>query len=302
MRADDRRRLAGLIAPLLGVAAFAGCSDDTDPVLDQRPASVEGRELEVRVPSAEILFTVGEPVDSVEGEEAPDDHAIVPVSWTVTRQPAGPFAGFDGQTEVDVVAGDETIELTTIDDQGGSDEAAYVVVPGDGADIDLQVTYDGVAQTVSTEGEPDHDAAAPYYAATGAGVDIPCGPDVWGLEGAVIECSARGWVLPYVPEQGWAPDGSVFVVVEPRVALHRVVDGRERYATTFAADRSTIDGVEPQSRLDPGTAGAGSADGVLVASVPADAAHVWEADLEFEITEGPRSGSRVRLAADLPVG
>lgn len=303
MRATDRRRIAGLVVPLVGVAVLAACSGDTDPLLDERPASVDGRELEVRVPSAEILFTVGEPETSVAGQDAPDDHAIVPVSWTVSRQPAGPFSGFAGETEVEIVAGEDTIRLTTIDDRSGADESAYVVLPGDGTDVDLEVTYDGVTQTVTTEGEPEYGAAAPYYESTGAGVDIPCGRSVWGRDDIELVCSARGWVLPYAPDQGWAPEGSAFAVVEPRLALHRVLDGRQRYATTFTADRSTIDGVEVQSRLDPGTEGEGSADGLVMAEVDAGATrHVWGAVLEFEIAEGPRSGSTVRLTADLPIG
>lgn len=303
MRVSDRRRVpAVVVASFVGAAVLAACSDDTDPVLDDRPASVEGPDLEVRVPSAEIVFTVGDPETSVDDQDAPDGHVIVPIAWTVTRQPAGPFSGFDGQTDVEVVAGEDTIPLTTIDDQSGTDESAYVVLPGDGTDVDLQVTYDGVTQTVTTDGEPAYGAAAPYYESTGAGVDIPCGPSVWGRDDIELVCSARGWVLPYVPDQGWAPEGSAFAVVEPRLVLQRVLDGRQRYATTFKADRSTIDGVELQSRLDPGAEGEGSADGQLVAEVDADAPHVWEAHLEFEITEGPRSGSTVRLEADLPLG
>lgn len=301
MRATDRRRLAVLGASLVGVAALAACGDDTGPVLDERPASVTGHELEVRVPSAEIAFTVGDPESSVDDVDAPDGHVIVPIAWSVTRQPAGPFSGLTGETQVEVVAGEDTVPLTTIDDRSGADESAYVVLPGEGTDVDLRVTYDGVTQTVTTDGEPDHGAAAPYYESTGEGVDLPCGPSVWGRADIELACSARGWVLPYVPDEGWAPEGSAFVVVEPRLVLQRVVDGRQRSAVAFRADRSTIDGVQPQIRLDPGTEGEGSADGLVLAEVDAGGTHVWEPVLEFEVTEGPRSGSTVRLTARLPL-
>ncbi|MFW6866827.1 hypothetical protein ACOACQ_05525 [Nocardioides sp. CPCC 206347] len=290
---------AGAVVVAVGLTACQS-SSDTGRVLDERPAGVEGDDLTVRVPSAEIVFTVGSPVDEVDGVDAPGNGAIVPIGWKVTRQPAGPFAGFTAESEVEVVTDEGSIDLVTIDDESGADAAAWVVVPGNGEDVELRVTYDGVAQTVSTGGESEYGAAAAYYDPAADGIDVPCGATVWKREDLLLECRTTAWVLPHAPDSGWADEGSVYAVVQPRLRLERILDATQRLETVFVQDRSTLDGKAPAVALERGDSGTGSVGGVLVAQVPSGGDHVWQASLGFEITEGARKGEAVALEADLP--
>lgn len=297
---------AASLAVLLG-GALAGCGSDdpeTGTVLDATPGAVDGETVDVRVPSARIGLTVGDPVDEVDGVSAPDGAEIVPVGWVVDRTPAGPMTGpqafaYEGETDVAVLSDGEPVDLVTLD-EAGADAGAYVVLP-EGEDVTFEVTYDGLTQTVGADGSRDAGVAELFYEDAAEGVESDCA-DAWGRSDLELTCEVTSWVLPYVPDQGWVADGEEYVVVAPTLDVNSLVTGRQRDEVAFVSDASTIDGTAPGAPLETGQAGTGSVGGVLVAAVPDADEHSWQADLGFEVAEGERAGEPIALTAEIPVG
>lgn len=293
---------------VLGALSMSGCGEQSSAgaveVLDVRPSTVEGRDVQVRVPSGGIILTVGEPITDAPSEVAsiPSGSVLVPVQWQLDRRPAAPFTNFASETQVTIQSGQESSVLVTIPDSPTAGSEAYVVVPGDGQNVGFEVTYDGVTQSVDPTGEVDAGPAALLYDEAAAGVESTCSPADFELGEVVFECSLQSWVVPYDPDQGWAKVGEQFLAVAPRLNLARVVDGRERSATSFVTDASRLDEVAPVRQLELGTQGPGSVTGLLVASVPEAPTHVWNADLTFLVEEGPREGMQLQLDADFPLG
>lgn len=320
----DRRPLlrTGVLAVLtvLAVPALAACGTgdaEVGTVLDEDAGRVEGTVVEARVPSATIELAVGQPVDEVGDRSAPDGAAFVPIGWTVDRIPAGPLTGtqaftrYDGETEVAVLADGDPVDLVTIDDRSGSDDSRYVVLPdgergegGEGGEgeptVTFEVTYDGVTQTLGTDGSREAGIAEPLYDAAADGVNADCS-DVWRRPGLNLTCLMTSWVLPATPDHGWATEGNVFVVVDPVLDVNGIAGPDGNLEVAFTDDRSTVDQTAPDAPLETGLAGEGSVQGLLVVEVPEGQAHTWQADLGFEVVEGPRSGRAFRLTADLPL-
>ncbi|TYL54907.1 hypothetical protein FXB39_04690 [Nocardioides sp. BGMRC 2183] len=299
---------------LLSGAALAGglvaCGTDgaeIGSVLDERPDTVAGQTVPVRVPSASIELEVGDPVTEADGVSAPEGGEIVPIGWTVDRTPAGPltgphaFTGYDGATEISVLSDGEPVDLVTIEDAAGSNSGAFVVLPQGQGPVTFEVTYDGLTQTVATDGSREAGVAEVYYDDAADGVESDCA-QAWQQSDVDLTCRVASWVLPYTPEEGWVEDGSVYVVVQPALDVNALVTGRQRDEVAFVSDASTLDGTAPRAPLEAGDAGEGSVQGLLVAAVPVAEQHRWQAELTFTVAEGERSGESIPLEATIPVG
>lgn len=218
----------------------------------------------VRLPNSTVAVRVGEPVDEVDeyavdmptstegrtGSDAPvrpeEGHTLLPVTWGLERDRAsagtedadGPTPAGEDETPVDItlIIDDEERDLvderqvqSVIDD--GRESLLIPVQEGtEVADITVEVTYDGLTQTLSPEsGDIDAGAAKPLYDQAGASIfDTSCPGGTCHLEAG----RDSGWQLdpdrgevmpglmvisPHDPELGWADEGTAWASVNVRL-------------------------------------------------------------------------------------
>lgn len=211
----------------------------------------------VLLPSSTVAMQVGDPVDEADGDavdlpdapdggsadgsvRAPDGHRLLPVTWYLrggpeaTEEESGSIPADDDETTVDVtlVADDE--EITLVEDRQvqsviGDGRESVLIAVDDGlevADVTVEVTYDGLTQTLSPEsGEVDSGAAAPLYEDGTPAVTTGCPVGGCRFEPTDREASLRpgrdrsGFTAddvllsPYDPDLGWAEDGTVWASV-----------------------------------------------------------------------------------------
>ncbi|MCW2834403.1 MAG: hypothetical protein JWN68_2356 [Nocardioides sp.] len=181
-----------------------------------------------------------------DGDEvvAADDAVLLVVAWQVgLGEPGTPAAV--GEATV----GDPAVELVLI--SGGvrtvlsPEEATLVqgsalVAVVDENDVMLEVTFDGVTQSVGPGGEirevPER-AAVLYDEIPTSETSIDCRP-------AELQpfCRADIAWLPWVASQGWAPDGQLWPVVR--------VEGRVPGGTGTPSLTTTLDGSPPLEATD----------------------------------------------------
>ncbi len=247
------------------------------------------REIDVRLPHGSLTFTVGRPLDSLphglaladRGElddgdlHAPRGHEFVVLEWrpTVSRLAQGlegtPGAGApeDDAVEIALRAGDVRAELDTDgedrQDVGWSGHRGGAAVALDGDDVDdavLEVTFDGLTQTVSlADGSVDAGAAAPLYgwdpvatsyARPGCGGSVTLPP---GFETDDVVCQAEPVVSPWLPDEGWAEGGGTWTLVDvTTVVIDRLVregDDDSPWSAEVVAHAEDVDGAAPLAPL-----------------------------------------------------
>lgn len=265
---------------------------------------VDGRTVTVQVPVGAIELTVGDPVESVSADASSDgeDHAaprsggLVPVriSFDARSAPAGLLGVLGGTplpTSLTLVAGDERHELPApyaVSGPGTTSGTArsYYVAVDDADGTRLEVTYDGVAQSVDVDsGELDPGRAAALYDVPDQVPSADCPATGWEPAGTQLRltCSTAGPQLTaYDPELGWAEDGRAWLVAGLDLSLQAVqlpVDGTPvAYLPRGAAEvELTLDG-EAAAR----TVRADASGGLGVWDVPAGSSGA----LTVSVTQG----------------
>ncbi|WP_203335258.1 hypothetical protein [Nocardioides limicola] len=221
-----RRRLvavAGLTLVGGGLVACGGSGraevGDVVPVSGQ----VQGRIVDVELPTGRLRFTVGEGQERLTDFDvrdrvdrlAPADGQYVPLSWQYRETYADSwFADAEQPVEVALVVGDVRRDLASLPAGDHSDpEAIFVAVGGDNARV--EVSYDGLVQVVDLgagELEPTDRAVPPgeVLRLTGGPCPVEGWRDqtdpAWELQG-FQSCQVTAQVVSYLPGHGWAePD------------------------------------------------------------------------------------------------
>lgn len=300
-------RVAATVALVLAAGACSGAEEPTggtrvdagELVTLDRPVAVEDLDpepaLTARVPSGE-LRVASRAADEVAGArqqaadlEAPDGTELVVVAWeldlTALDVPgaAGPAAlGDDADAEVVLTAGD--VDAVLASDPLSLQGAALVAVP-DPAALGLEVTFDGVVQTVSPGGEQREvppQAAGLYEGFAFGRTSLDCRPAK-----LAATCVAEAAWLPWTDAGGWAPVGQVWPVV-------RVVGSVPGETGTLTAT-VTLDGTAPLRSYEEDGAPADGFAGVHV--LPAVRLGSARVDVRAETEAGSLVGTGVLVPA-----
>lgn len=247
-----RSRVVGacVVACLLPLLAACG-DDDTSGDLsvgDVVPARIGdqfegGRHATIAVPTGRLEIWADKATDTADREDtrqlqpldAPDGATLVPVTWKFLDDfpAAQPFVHSNAHPVVDLVTEDQSYRMPTPNERQPEGESFYVVVDGDGSDVSMKVSFDGVAQTVDlrTGKRDDAGRAAPLYHLH-AEKQRPqdCGSSDWDRPELTLpdyNCDVTTrLLLPYAAGR-WAPEGKRYLAVAVRTELRSwsVIDG-----------------------------------------------------------------------------
>lgn len=246
----------------------------------------------VRLPSSVVVVRVGQPVDEVDDDAVdvpastedtaasdapvrpPDGHLLLPVSWGLDSSPGitedGPTPADEDTTPVDIglVFDDDERDLvderqvqSVIDD--GRQSLLVPVEEGTAvSDVTVEVTYDGLTQTLSPDsGEIDSGAAAPLYEDEGTPTfDTSCAGGTCRLEAdrdstwqlapdrGEVE-PGRVSLRPHDPGLGWADEGKAWASVDVGISEPGSFydeDDKRRGHEGLPSIRATLDGVRAE--------------------------------------------------------
>lgn len=311
--APDRRThaLPAAAVAVLLLGALTACGDGASSLEPGEsaagPGGVTGTAVEVRVPSGTITVTVGAPVEQITSGSreltAPDGGALVPVSWSLERYQTSGVTGFDAETELAVLVGDDATPLSTITDAATpATDSRVVAIDGTAAVDGVSATYDGLEQVLGLDGSRDAGVAEELYAPAADGEPQDCSQGWEGSPGTDLDltCTVRAWTLPYLPGVGWSDEGSTHVVVAPDLTLSTVTDpGGADYRASFAEGTARVAGADVEGApFEEGLGGAGSFS-VRLEATDVDLPVTWDVeagfDLRSRVGRGPLDGRRVVL-------
>lgn len=295
-------------------ALLAGCGeekDSTKPGDIVRAAAEDqfksGKQATVILPTGRLLITSPGPVDSAAAEEtrareeveAPSGAVLVPITWQYDTWASNRLDGIfeaDDTPIVDLVSGDDKYRLPPPNTDSVAGDSFYVVVDGDGKDRSLELSFDGVVQTVNLRtGKVDEGDAAGLYdidesrlkerSCTKAGT--------WfdkKYETAEFQCDIIGPVAtPYAAGE-WAPEGRMWLAVTLTTELRFLTQangtagGAARYGAGGVRVRATIDGAPPVSSVS-------SAGGRDACPIVGSLACGWSKHLIFDVpADDPEQG------------
>ena len=272
-------RVRAVIALVLLVLTplLAACNDDEDlpkagDIIRARLDNQfkKGQESEVALPTGKLLIHSGEPVKTASSDDtrtrtavdAPSGAVMVPITWQYDPWTSGKLDGIfatDDTPIVDMVSDGEHYRLTPPERDTDGAESFYVVVDGDGSDRSLEITIDGVAQTVDLRtGDRDEGDAAGLYDITDAKLDKQrCDEGRWFTTkdaDADFSCEIHGPVLTPYAAGKWAPSGTTWLTmtVTTSIRAYGVSGGLgagARYLAGSVKGRPTIDGEKPEKVL-----------------------------------------------------
>lgn len=251
------RRLLG--CTLLLAIVVTGCGSGSKAAVEAsfQVASLHGKQVAVILPAGKLEVTLGTPTTHVAATKAAGgggDHDA-PSGWTYV--PVGAMLDVNGvdtatltsgavkQVRLALTDGDTSYAVPspyTVTDTGhsvrNSGRVTYVPVNGDGKDIGVAVTYDGLTQTVSADGKRDSGAAAPYYdGSVGEGSKVSVA-GVWDSpKGTTVRMGGTVEIMtsPYLPTFGWAKPGHTFFAFDVTVGE---VSARRGHGAPRLADLS----------------------------------------------------------------
>jgi hypothetical protein len=221
--------------------------------------------------------------------------------WTIEDKVYGEIARLVGDRrplEVELVADSERFSLTP-PDSGAGKTAQYVAVGGNADDLGLEVTYDGLTQTVDVAtGERESGVAERLYDLAGKELRIKdCPIKKWFTDPTRLlayECKYMTAVpSPYVANT-WVEKGQTWLAVTVATNLVNYAIGQlngsiASYEVVANEERSTIDGAAPLGTLREKVDG-GAAFGVVVF------------DIKGELPDTMRVMRRYRLTLNGAVG
>lgn len=261
-----------VLAPLL---AACGGEDNPPKAGDIIQARLDdqfkkGRQAEVALPTGRLLIHSGQPVDKASGDDtrtreevdAPSGAVMVPITWQYDPWTSGKLDTiFDTKDTpiVDLVSGKDHYRLTPPRPEAEGAESFYVVVDGSGSDRSLEISFDGVAQTVDLrDGSVDKGDAKGLYDITDAKLDKQaCDKGKWfnsALVAAEFTCELHGPVLTPYAAGKWAPSGMTWLAVTVTTTMRAYgetdgLGGGARYLAGGVRTRPTIDDAKPERVL-----------------------------------------------------
>lgn len=299
MSAPSRRQAALVALAAVALSGLAACSSadavDVGDVEAYTSGTPAGTEVSVVVPVGTLEVVVTEPAEEIGELRAPDGGSLVRVATRfrdgLGRADVWDLAGRAGAAravELALGAGDRDYGLGVVRDGDGTDAGESVRAPEDlvvavdgtpeelADGLTLEVGYDGLTQTVSVPGgERTAGPADALYEDTPDPSSLPtqdCEPRLRpaGATVAGLRCEVGAVrALPYVPDLGWAAEGTTWLVVGAGFELPGAeVDGAT-YAVASVDLAVEADGQAPDLVLDAAERG-GRVSGQHVFAVPAD--------------------------------
>jgi hypothetical protein len=292
MESPGRRRLLALAA--LGLLLpLTACSDDEpqapdtqlgDQVSGRFDGLETGQRTAVITPAGRLSVSFADPVTRLDEDQttdltarsAPEGASFVPVVWSFQDDKIfGEISRLFGDRqplEVELVTGGKGYSLTP-PESGAGRTAEYVAVKGEGKRASLEVTYDGVTQTLEAEtGELDKGVAAGLYDLPKTKIRIKdCPTKEWFTTALVYqqyECRYTTAIpSPYAVNK-WAEKGHTWLAVNvvTNLALYATgeLDGAlASYDVVGNKELSTIGGKKPLETLNE-RVNKGAASGSLV--------------------------------------
>lgn len=276
MEFTGRRRAValalGLLLPLAACSNEIPDSPGTSPgdVIEARNVGLEtGKRSIVLTPAGRLVVRFGDPVPRLERDQtsdltsrtAPEGGSFVPVVWSFQDDIYGEIERLFGERralEVELVAGGERYSLSP-PDPGSNKTAEYVAVEGAADELTLEVTYDGLTQTVDAEtGERESGVAEALYGLPETEIKIKkCPIKKWFTDPTILlayECQYTTAVpSPYVANT-WVKEGHTWLSVTVATNLVRYAVGElngsiASYEIDKNVDLSTIDGRKPVGTL-----------------------------------------------------
>lgn len=308
---------------LVLVPLLAACGDESDQpeagdIIRARVDNQfkDGREAEVLLPTGKLLIHAGKPVDNASADEtrtreevdAPSGSVLMPITWQYDPWASDRLDGIMAAEDtpiVDLVSGDQDYRLTPPERSEKAGESFYVVVDGDGADRSLEITFDGVTQTVDLRtGKRDAGDAAALYDVGGAELKKKsCDKGKkWFAEptvGAEFTCEQVGPVLTPYAAGRWAPADSMWLALTltTSIRIYGETDlkgGGARYTATNTDVKARIDDEKPTSVMS----ARGAAD---VCPLVATSTCGWSKTLVFEVPadDGEQGPLDLKVSYDL---
>ncbi|GAA4685611.1 hypothetical protein [Nocardioides nanhaiensis] len=277
LRSPHPRRRGALVlalVPAVATALLTACSpqEETGPRTVEAGEVVVARQLEVEstgrtpflvVPTGRLEVRAGEPTAQVEGDAtrareavvAPEGSVLVPLTWrylTDVLDAAASVFGAPQELGVTLVAEGERYPLVPpAEDRSASDEDEfYVAVAGDGQDLELELAYAGVTQTLDLRtGERESGVAQGLYPLQGFEVrtrecpDRDWAPDDAPLGQLYFYCTVTNPLVTPFRQGAWAEEGTSFAVVGVTSTLEGYLlpgaDGLSSATYAVASSRST---------------------------------------------------------------
>lgn len=280
------------VAALAVVAALlplAACGDD--PASEPRDigAVVAARtdidpgdhpKTHLLLPSGRLDVRSGEPVEELSRDDtrerrsqsAPADGVFVPVTWTYRPGAMKDFSSVFGRPEtmeVTLVSDGQRYRIAApVEDSDGEvTESFYVAVEGTADDVELEVEYAGVTQTLDLVSGKRRAGRAEQLYRLGdyTPTTSPCPSEDWLREGSEVQvnfaCTAtKPLSVPFV-DGTWVRAGHSFVVVglSANLTAYTILNGTEggaTYTVTAGRDKSELDGRRATMVLDESNRGA----------------------------------------------
>ncbi len=272
-------RLTALVLGLL--LPLTACSEDAEPSPDTKPGDTVagrvaglnvGKPVSVVTPAGRLKVAFMEPVDHLDADRttdlrernAPEGGAFVPIVWSFEDDEIfGVITRVFGERkalELEMTVDGEKYSLTP-PSPGSGKTAEYLAVDSNGDDVRLDVTYNGLTQTLDGQtGEVDMGVAAGLY-------DLPdvkirsqkCPIKKWLTSPQFFinyQCTALTAVpTPYVADT-WAKEGHTWLAVRLQTTLSLFATGSlvdesvASYDAVDTTDLTTIDGKKPLGALE----------------------------------------------------
>lgn len=306
LRASPRRAAACAAALALLLLPLAACSaDEGTPaaaaagfgeVVPARQVEVNGSVAKDRsfvlVPTGRLEVRIGDPLTRLgtddtrarEVREAPAGGVFLPVSWRYRPHVLDSVSAVFGARQdltVELVSDGRRYKLVPpAEDRSASDgEEFFVAVEGDAAEVQVDVGYAGVVQSLDlTAGTRTKGLAAGLYDLTDVKLrEAPCPDRPWvrddpDLAQLYFYCSTSTAIRSPFVDGEWAKKGHTFVVVGLTTTNNGYLLpdpaglGSASYTVAASTLTTTLGGQEPVQVLDE-TESAGIAHGYLVFDV-----------------------------------
>ena len=279
MDLSGRRRLIVLALGLL--LPLTACGDDAEPSPDTEPGDTvagrigglePGKSAAVVTPAGRLTVAFADPVTGLDKDQttdlrarnAPEGGAFLPVVWefeddSVFREVTRVF-GDTRPLQIELVVDGEKYPLTP-PGSGLGKTAEYVAISSSGDEVDLEVTYDKLTQTLDGQtGEVEKGVAAGLYELVDAKLKLNKCPIKQWLDNPEFFVHFNCTHLTAIPSpyvlNTWVEPGHTWLAVRLATNLTLFATGSltesvTSYDATKSTDLSTIDGKKALGALDP---------------------------------------------------
>ncbi len=274
-----------VLALLAALLPLTACSPDEksaatrpgDVVLARAGVDTEGAAQGfLVVPSGRLDIRAGTPVESITAEAttereqrtAPEGGVFVPITWTFRSGGIEKLTRIFGRPQpidMTLVSDGTSYPLSppSVERDGEAVDAYYVAVEGEGKELELELGYSGVTQTLDllTGGQQTGRAQGLYDLGEVAYSDKlrACPTDEWLGRDPMVQVGftcqrADSLTVPFANGE-WAPEGSTFVVIElatvlTAYAVYTPTGGSAFYSPVSSKEKSKLDGEGPTGTIE----------------------------------------------------